>query len=122
MVETACQGSELDDGNEALCNIFNPVPRISANWLLADVSVHLEFHAKLNLALQYLSKLMKEHPSWPDSIAGYEGEMTYSDENTMQYDKSLENLSQKLFAGLTLFEQRFSLTPFCLLRMVCNSP
>ncbi|KAI9090375.1 hypothetical protein K1719_028710 [Acacia pycnantha] len=37
------------------------------------------------------------------------------------YDKSLENLRQKLYDGLALFEQRFSLAPFCLLRMILLS-
>ncbi|XP_028767605.1 uncharacterized protein LOC114725277 isoform X2 [Neltuma alba] len=120
-VETADQGSELGAGNEALFNIFNPLPRKSANWLSADVSVHLEFHTKLNLALQYLSKLTREHPGWPDNIAGCSGELAYSDEKIVQYDKSLENLRQKLYSGLALFEQRFSLAQFCLLRMILLS-
>lgn len=122
MVETADQGTELGAGNEALSNIFNPLRRKSANWLSADVSIHLEFHAKLNLALQYLAKLIRDHPSWPDNVVGCSRELAYSDENIMQHDKSLENLRQKLYAGLALFEQRFSLSPFYLLRMVCNSP
>ncbi|XP_054779519.1 uncharacterized protein LOC129287401 isoform X2 [Prosopis cineraria] len=121
MVGTADQGSELGAGNEALSSNFNPLPRKSANWLSADVSVHLEFHTKLNLALQYLSKLIRDHPSWPDKVAGCDGELAYSDETIMQYDKSLENLRQKLYAGLALFEQRFSLAPFCLLRMILLS-
>ncbi|KAK4268897.1 hypothetical protein QN277_022124 [Acacia crassicarpa] len=121
VVETADQGTELGAGNEALSKIFNPLPRKSANWLSADVSMHLEFHAKLNLALQYLANLTRDHPNWPDNVVGCNGELAYSDENIMQYDKSLENLREKLYAGLALFEQRFSLAPFCLLRMILLS-
>ncbi|KAF7844056.1 DmX-like protein 2 isoform A [Senna tora] len=121
MLGTAEQGSTLDAGLDVLSNNLNPFPRKSANWLSADVSVHLEFHTKSNLALQYLSKLLKEHPSWPDNVAGSNWEAAYSDEYMVQYDKSLENLRQKLYTGLALFEQRFLLGSSCLLGMILFS-
>lgn len=121
MLGTADQGSELGAGHDVLSNNLNPLPRKSANWLSADVSVHLEFHTKLNLALKYLSKLIREHSSWPENVAGSNWESAYSDECMMQYEKSLENLREKLCSGLALFEQRFLLAPSCLLGMVCSS-
>lgn len=119
MPGTADQESELGDSHDVLSSTLKPLPRKCSNWLSANVSVHLEFHIKLNLALCYLSKLIKEHPSWPDTFAEYNGEASYSDEYMMQYAKSVESFKQKLYTGLALFEQRFLLAPHCLISMVC---
>jgi len=121
MIGTADQEGELGDRHDLLSSTLKPLPRKSSNWLSADVSVHLEFHVKLNLALCYLSKLIREHPSWPDTLAEYNLEASYSDEYMMQYEKSIESVKQKLYTGLVLFEQRFSVAPGCLISMVCFS-
>ncbi|OIW02299.1 hypothetical protein TanjilG_11193 [Lupinus angustifolius] len=117
MLGTADQGSELGDEDDVLSSTLKPFPRKSSNWLSADVSAHLEFHIKLNLALQYLTKLIREHPSWPGTLAESNVEAYYSDEYVMQHEKSVESFKQRLYAGLTLFEQRFLLSPFCLISM-----
>ncbi|KAK7349415.1 hypothetical protein VNO77_06766 [Canavalia gladiata] len=121
---TAYQENELGDRHDLISSILKPLPRKSSNWLSADVSVHLEFHVKLNLALRYLSKLMGEHPSWPDTSREYNLEASYSDEDMEQYEKSVENFKHKLYTGLALFEQKFSLAPHCLISMIlllaCN--
>ncbi|KAK7292823.1 hypothetical protein RJT34_15677 [Clitoria ternatea] len=111
---TADQESELGTSHDMLSSILKPLPRKSSNWLSADVSVHLEFHIKLNLSLGYLSKLIREHPSWPDPAAEYNDD-SYSDEHMMQYEKTFK---QKLHTGLALFEQRFLLARHCLVSMI----
>ncbi|XP_061370355.1 uncharacterized protein LOC133313063 [Gastrolobium bilobum] len=118
MLGTADQGSELGDRHDVLSTALKPSPRKSSNWLSADVSVHLEFQIKLNLALHYLSKLIREHPSWPDTFAESNEEASYFDEYMMQYEESVESFKQKLYTGLSLFEQRFSLAPPCLISMI----
>lgn len=114
MLGSTDQESELGDGHDVLSSTLKPSPGKSSNWLSANVSVHLEFHTKLNLALSYLSKLIREHPSWPDTFTESDGEVFDSEE----YEKSNESFKQKLYAGLDLFEQRFSLTPTYLISMV----
>lgn len=121
MLGTADQGSELGDRHGVLSDTLKPLPRKSFNWLSPDVSVHLEFHIRLNLALQYLSKLIKQHPSWPDFFVESNKEASYSDEYMLQYEKSLERFKQRLYTELALFEQRFSLAKSCLISMVCCS-
>jgi hypothetical protein len=116
MLGTADQENELSD---VLSSTLKPLPRKSSNWLSADVSVHLEFHVKLNLALCYLSKLIREHPSWPDTFTESDEEASYSEEYMIQYEKSNDSFKQKLHAGFDLFEQKFSLTPHYLISMVC---
>lgn len=118
MLGTADQESELGDGHDVLSSTLKPLPGKSSNWLSADVSVHLEFRIKINLALSYLSKLIREHPSWPDTFTESDGEICDSEEYMMQYEKSNESFKQKLYTGLDLFEQRFSLTPTYLISMV----
>lgn len=121
MLGTADQESELGDGHDVLSSTLKPLPRKSSNWLSADVSVHLESHIKFNLALCYLSKLLREHPSWPNTFTESDEEASYSEEYMMQYEKSNESFKQKLYTGLDLFEQRFLLAPCCLISMVCFS-
>jgi len=118
MPGTADQDSELGDNHDVLSNTLKPLPREGSNWLSANVSMHLEFHIKLNLALCYLSKLIREHPSWLDTFSEYNEEASDSDEYMMYYEKSVESFKQKLYSGLALFEQRFLLAPHCLIGMV----
>jgi hypothetical protein len=116
MIGTADQENELGD---VLSSTLKPLPGKSSNWLSADLSVHLEFQVKLNLALCYLSKLIREHPSWPDTFTESDGEASYTEEYMIQYEKSNDSFKQKLYAGFDLFEQRFSLTPCYLISSVC---
>ncbi|ESW07263.1 hypothetical protein PHAVU_010G115000 [Phaseolus vulgaris] len=118
MPGTADQDSELGDNHDVLSNTLKPLPREGSNWLSANVSMHLEFHIKLNLALCYLSKLIREHPSWLDTFSEYNEEASDSDEYMMYYEKSVESFKQKLYSGLALFEQRFLLAPHCLIGMI----
>ncbi|KAI5422049.1 uncharacterized protein LOC127076092 isoform X1 [Lathyrus oleraceus] len=115
MLGTADQANELGD---VLSSTLKPLPGKSSNWLSADVSVHLEFHVKLNLALCYLSKLIREHPSWPDTFIESDGEGSYSEESMIQYEKSNDSFKQKLYAGFDLLEQKFLLTPCYLISMI----
>ncbi|XP_029129055.1 uncharacterized protein LOC109807783 isoform X2 [Cajanus cajan] len=115
---TADQESELSDNHDVLSSTLKPLPRKCSNWLSADVSAHLEFHIKLNLALCYLSKLIREHPSWPDTFAEYNGEAFDSDDYMVRYERSVDSFKQKLHTGLALFEQRFLLAPHCLINMI----
>lgn len=118
MLGTADQDNELGDRHDVLSSTLKPLPRKSSNWLSADVSVHLEFHVKLNLSLCYLSKLIREHPSWPDTFTEPDGEASYSEEYLILYVKSNENFKQKLYTGLDLLEQKFLLTPCHLISMI----
>ncbi|KAK7381980.1 hypothetical protein VNO80_00582 [Phaseolus coccineus] len=118
MPGTADQDSELGDNHDVLSNTLKPLPREGSNWFSANVSMHIEYHIKLNLALCYLSKLIREHPSWLDTFSEYNEEASDSDKYMMYYEKSVESFKQKLYSGLALFEQRFLLAPHCLIGMI----
>ncbi|KAJ4728093.1 Transducin family protein/WD-40 repeat protein [Melia azedarach] len=116
------QGSMADVGHsQILPEILKPsAVSGSSNWLLGDVALYLESGAKLDLALQYFSKLMRDHPCWP-----HLGSDISTDFEIHQYEKLLENFQQKLYPGLAHFEQRFSLDSSSLiakiLLLLCNN-
>ncbi|XWS46253.1 hypothetical protein CRYUN_Cryun14cG0048700 [Craigia yunnanensis] len=105
--------------------ILKPFIGDSPPWLLGDVASHLESYAKLDLALQYISKLMREHPSWPKTSIGSVGVNMCSEDYENQYDTQLGNFQRKLHTGLAQFEQKFSLASPCLINMIffslCNN-
>lgn len=79
--------------------------------------------ARLDVALRYFSRLIKEHPSWPDNMVESNGDTACSKKSEIhQYGKLLENFGQKLYIALTQFEQKFSLTSSSVISMVCSLP
>lgn len=100
--------------SEILHGILYPSPRDSSNWILGDVAFYVESLARLDLAMQYLSTLMKEHPSSPEKVvSGDCGEY-----ENHQYEISLENFQHKLYGGLEKFEQKFFLSGNSLMNKV----
>lgn len=105
--------------SENLHAILNPSPRNSFNWLSSYVAVNLEFQAKLDLTLQYLSKLVGEHPSWVDIAFGSsEASTCVKEYENHEYVKALESFQQKLYTAVHLLEQKFSVVPFHLISLV----
>lgn len=123
-------GTDRENVSDIACSktslgILKPFIGDSSPWLLGDVSSHLESYAKLDFALQYISKLLSEHPCWPETSIGSVGVNTCSEDYENQYDKLLENFQHKLHTGLAQFEQKFSLVSSCLINMIfvslCNN-
>ncbi|CAN1794030.1 DmX-like protein 1 [Linum perenne] len=87
------------------------------NWLSSDVASYMESITKLDLSLQYLSTLAREHPSWHGTAVDSAG--------PPQHDKSMEVFREKLYAGLASFEQKFSVSSSSVIKMVvvwlCNN-
>lgn len=108
------QGSMSDiEKTEVPNKMLMPFPYNSShNWISGDVSFHMETHAKLDLSMQYISKLLREHPSWPESKC--------SEYGIQQYNMLLENYYKKLMGTLAYLERKFSLNPCHLINMVCS--
>lgn len=113
------QGNTFDIGHHGIqLGILVP-SRESSNWLSGDVAFHLECNAKLDLALRYFSKLIREHPSWADTNEKWAGASICSREyENDQYVELLESFRHKLYTGLGQYEQKFSLVPICLVSKV----
>ncbi|KAM7276220.1 hypothetical protein ACFE04_018086 [Oxalis oulophora] len=88
----------------SLSGILKPSSVDSSNWLSGDVASVLESHAKLNIALQYVSKLMMEHPSWPGS---FQTSPCYKDYEIHHYKKLFEDFRFKLYTELKQVDQKF---------------
>ncbi|BFG22185.1 hypothetical protein CerSpe_084590 [Prunus speciosa] len=108
--------------SENLHAILNPSPRNSFNWLSSYVAFNLEFQAKLDLTLQYLSKLVGEHPSWVDIAFGSsEASTCVKEYENHEYAEVLESFQQKLYTAVHLLEQKFSVVPFHLISLILIS-
>lgn len=102
--KTISDNSETKILNERL----NPSAS-SSNWISGDVALHVLLHAKYCFAMQYITNLLTEHPSWP-------GNITPSSE--IQYSTLLSTFENKLNTGLSCFEQKYSLSRDHLIDMV----
>lgn len=112
-------GNTFDIGHSNI-QLGNLVPsRESSNWLSGDVALNLECNAKLDLALQHFSTLIREHPSWADTNEKWAGTATCSrEDDSGQFVELLESFKHKLYTEIGHFEQKFSLVPFCLVSKV----
>lgn len=95
---------------ELLNNMLNPsFCDLSSNWILSDVALHIESQAKSDMAMHYLIKLLKEHPSWADTNIGYSAVCTHNKADIQQYLVLLESFENKLWDWLACLGQKFSL-------------
>nr|XP_043623601.1 uncharacterized protein LOC122595321 isoform X2 [Erigeron canadensis] len=85
----------------------------SSNWVSGDVALCMLSLVKYSFALQYMTNLLTEHPSWPESI-------TRSSENH-QFDMLLSAFEKKFNAGIAYFEQKYSLIRYHLINMIIVS-
>lgn len=115
------QGSiSSSEHSNILHGILKPSARDSSSWLSDDVAFCLEYHAKIDLALKYFSKLIREHPSWEDIIVGSAGAHMCSKEyEHHHFVELLESFQHKFDTEMLQFEQKFSLLPLCLISKVC---
>ncbi|PRQ58513.1 putative transcription factor WD40-like family [Rosa chinensis] len=116
-------GTVSDIGDfEKLNGILNPSPKNSSNWLSSNVAFRVEFLARLDLALQYLSTLVREHPSWADTVVAPSRAISHINEcENHEHVKVLGSFRQKLYTALHHLEQKFSVVPFHLISMVLLS-
>ena len=82
----------------------------SSNWISGDVALHTLSHAKYGFAMQCITNLLMEHPSWPENITSLS--------ETQQYNTLLSTFENKLSAGISYFEQKYSLISHHLINMV----
>lgn len=91
----------------------------SSNWMLEETSFHIISYCKLYLALQYMSTLMKEHPSSleNDRPSSFK-EAINLEVDRQDFEKLLKEFEDKLTEAITYFQQKFLLVPLHLIKMV----
>ncbi|KAJ4957335.1 hypothetical protein NE237_014118 [Protea cynaroides] len=110
----------VDFGNlDILHRLLKSSTNDASNWLLGDVAFHLESHAKLDLAIQYLSGLIMEHPVWQDICLRSNQALAHPREYEAHQFKLLhESFQLKLNTGLAIFEQKYALNTLDLIKMM----
>ncbi|PON42363.1 WD repeat containing protein [Parasponia andersonii] len=115
-------GNISSSGHSDILHGFLMPSSDSSNWLSDDVAFHLDYCAKLDLALKHLSKLIREHPSWEDIIVGSIGAHKCSGKyENHQFLELLESFRHKFYLELGQYEQKFSLLPLSLIRKILVS-
>ncbi|PIN24548.1 RAVE (regulator of V-ATPase assembly) complex subunit RAV1/DMX protein, WD repeat superfamily [Handroanthus impetiginosus] len=93
----------------------------SANWISDEISCHIISHSKLNLAMQYISNLLRGHPSCIEASRPSVREFINHEVDGQEFDKSLKEFQDNLTAAIAYFQQKFSLLPCHLASMIVLS-
>ncbi|GAB4861575.1 hypothetical protein Ancab_036768 [Ancistrocladus abbreviatus] len=111
-----------DRGNsETLPQILKPSSADSSNWVSGEVASLLENHVKSDFAMQYISKLIQEHPSWPSTRPFNKQSAYFKEYDFCHYGTLLESFQERFNFTLAYVEQKFSLIPDLLLNKMLVS-
>ncbi|KAL9245427.1 hypothetical protein vseg_019085 [Gypsophila vaccaria] len=109
----------IHEKSEILPRIFRPSLADSSRWLSHEVSSCLVYQIKLDLATQYIAKLIREHPGWHgDSLASTEARSLSLDHVMSQHNGLLKCFEEKLDSAFACLEQKFDLMRNLLLNKV----
>ncbi|CAN4111428.1 unnamed protein product [Withania somnifera] len=96
----------------------------SSNWLSLDVAFHIDSHLRSDLSLQYMSKMLRRHPSWVDNDITCLQEQMYTVSENQEYKLLLEAFQDELMTTIASFQLKFSLIPLHLIYSIflsfCN--
>lgn len=113
------QGSMIHSSNRnLLVDMLKPSAKCSSNWISENISCHIMSHSKLSLALQYITMLFKDHPSYHDINEPYFRAPTDHMVVSQEFEESLEKFQENFVAAIRYFQQKFLLNPVQLIRMV----
>ncbi|KAK9749540.1 hypothetical protein RND81_02G133100 [Saponaria officinalis] len=108
--------------SDILPRIFRPSLADSFRWLSNEVSSCLVYQIKLDLAKQYIAKLIREHPGWHGtSFASTEATSLSLEHELSQHAGLLKCFKEKLDSAFACLEQKFDLTRNFLLNKVLVS-
>ncbi|KZV57684.1 hypothetical protein F511_03144 [Dorcoceras hygrometricum] len=113
------QGSTMQStGHNLLIEMLKPqADKYFLNWMSNEMSHLIMSHSKLNLALQYMSNLLTEHPSSADIETASFGILAGYNPVDQEFEKSLNEFHSNLAAAIACFQKKFSLIPFHLICM-----
>ncbi|KAG8391959.1 hypothetical protein BUALT_Bualt01G0241500 [Buddleja alternifolia] len=97
------------------------VDKSSSNWISDDMANHILSHSKLNLAMQYISNLIREHPCCVDTNMRSFGKFINHEADAQGFEKLLKEFQDKLSAAIAYFQQKFLLIPHHLISLIVLS-
>ena len=112
------EGADFELLNEVLKPSFGDY---ASNWILGDVALHIESQTKSDMAMHYLIKLVKEHPSWAGTNIEHSAICMHKKTDIQQYQVLLESFENKLRDWLANLEQKYLLVPHHLINKVFKS-
>ncbi|KAL2536324.1 transducin family protein/WD-40 repeat family protein [Forsythia ovata] len=114
------QGSVMHSPNpELLTEMLKPfLNKCSSNWISDNVAFHIASHSKLDLAMHYMSNLLREHPSWAAINVAFSGAPSCYESENRDFKRLLEEFQNSLSATIVYFQQRFSLISLDLINMM----
>ncbi|XP_059312441.1 uncharacterized protein LOC132063754 isoform X1 [Lycium ferocissimum] len=83
----------------------------SSNWLSLDVAFQIDSHIRSDLSMQYMSKMLRRHPSWVDNDITCLQEHMYTVSENQEYKLLLEAFQDELMTTVASFQLKFSIIP-----------
>lgn len=118
-IEVNNLGNLLDIGNhEIFCRLLNPFCSNVHNWLLADLSSHLDLNAKLSLAMKCVSRFLADHPSWFLSDLSSSEKSIIHEYDSRQGEPEIAECKQNLDMLISMFEKKYLLQSGDLTHMI----
>ncbi|XP_020264174.1 uncharacterized protein LOC109840081 [Asparagus officinalis] len=98
--------------------ILRPFSTSDCNWLLSGIADALELNAKLGMSMQFISKLLKDHPSFPlDDLSSCE-KLAFHEHDDYQDEKQVYECTHKLHSAISIFEQKYLVESVDLANMI----
>ncbi|CAA0816638.1 transducin family protein / WD-40 repeat family protein, partial [Striga hermonthica] len=97
------------------------VNKCSTNWISDEISCDIVSHSKLQMAMQYIWNLLKQHPSCLGNDSSCFGGCLNYEADSQEFEKSLTEFYGKLAAAISYFKQKFLLVPCHLFSMIVLS-
>ncbi|KAJ8529305.1 hypothetical protein K7X08_036140 [Anisodus acutangulus] len=96
----------------------------SSNWLSLDVAFQIDSHMRSDLSMQYMSKMLRRHPSRVDNDITCLQEHMYTVSENQEFKLLLEAFQDELMMTIASFQLKFSLIPLHLMYSIflslCN--
>ncbi|KAK8921849.1 hypothetical protein KSP39_PZI020173 [Platanthera zijinensis] len=109
---------EAHDIFQVLLNPFS-TSASTRTWLQEGFAYHLESNIRFSLAMQYISRLLREFPCWTYKNSAVFPELVKHDNSESSADEyQIEEFRHKLNLVILVFERRFSLKLIDLANMV----
>ncbi|KAF3659150.1 putative dof zinc finger protein DOF2.5-like [Capsicum annuum] len=96
----------------------------SSNWLSLGVAFQIDSHVRSDLSMQYMSKMLRRHPSWVDNDMTCLQQHMYTVSENQEYKLLLEAFQDELMTAIASFQLKFSIIPLHLIYSIflwfCN--
>lgn len=85
---------------------------------MAGIADALELDVKLNITMQFISKLIRDHPSWLLNHMATSEKLIFHKHHDREDEKQVRECMHKLSIAISTFEQKYLLKSVDLISMV----